>query len=137
MHQHPRSLTTKELYRNRSRLARYRRIFLVVIEIADEIKATIGNAPSIDYEDATTGKAKYKNDVSFLRVIDFAIDVENAAKQFIDVKHRPLDIMQPFPSNPETIKLQEDIGRAFVTRKLYPVHRYLRNTGTVYEKLQD
>lgn len=110
-----------------------RKIFVSVMETSNQIKATTGNAGAIKYQKAFEGKPLYKNDVSFLKYIDYYVDVEKAALdtlsewQLTMFRAGYLD-KQVFPDvlSVAHLRMQELLAQVFIDRRLYPVSRYFK-----------
>lgn len=112
---------------------KYRAVFFAVVENYNQIRATIGQAQALNYETSDLGKAKYKNDVSFLKVIDYTIDVENVVKRVLTPGEIHLfnrhykDKKEASPvSTIEMMHLQANLGRIFLARGLYPISNYFK-----------
>lgn len=109
----------------------FRRAFFVVVETYNELRSTLGTAKAIDYAGSQLGKALYKNDIAFLRLIDFTIDVDKAVVDTLDggdlVMFRECYKDQPDNSSKSTteqMSMQERMGRIFMARHIYPVSGY-------------
>lgn len=126
-----RELLRKQADRNRL----YRIAFFSTVDNYNQIRATIGQAPALNYSVATQGKAKYKNDVSFTKVIDFSADVHNAVKatltsaelNWFKLKYEDKP-NQSSSSTEEELRLQEKLGQVFISRKIHPITVYFEGT---------
>lgn len=111
--------------------AAYRRAFFIVVETFNELRSTSGSAKSMDYAQSQLGSPKFKNDISFLRLIDFTLDVEKAVMDTLDgsdlamfKEHYQDQPSKVSKSTTEQMRIQERMGKIFMARHIYPVSKY-------------
>jgi len=110
---------------------KFRKAFFSVVDNYNEIRESVGQAQAIDYAATQEGKPMYKNDLSFLKIIDYSADVHNTLKATLNPqemglfkKHYLGQPNQSANSTKEMLNLQEKAGKEFIKRGLYPIVKY-------------
>lgn len=117
---------------SQSRNGRFFKAFIKVIDTSEGLNSTNGMNKAFDYADAFTNGAKYKNDISFLRTIDYVVDVEKVMKkaltpaefELVRVRYLNKEDKDRQTHTEQDLTLYEKVGKAFVLNGLYPISDY-------------
>lgn len=111
----------------------FRHAFAVVVENFNHLRSILGTSQAVDYSRMfeNTGKARDSATNKAYVLIDFTIDVEKAIRSTLNdgdlkffhsnILDKPLDLSV---QSEEYIEMQEQLGRVFFSRGIYPLQRY-------------
>lgn len=110
-----------------------RHAFATVMENYNHMRSILGTAQAVDYSRmaSRSGRSGYGGESKSYPLTDFTIDVENAVKQtlkgddltffYTSLKDKPIDFSV---QTEEFMRIQEKMGRVFLSRGLYPIQKY-------------